>query len=304
MSDVVSAVGAAGGIADVVGKGSGVLGSIADYWGLGRALERRSRSKDVDAAVKVYEFLYGREMPDEVKDLVYAKYLTESRKQDNLDEVFSIVRDARRGRENDGTVPQKAWLDTYLDGASHAYDDKEQKLWAKLMDDELDHPGRFPKRILGVLSMMDGREAHAFSRFCSYCVWAYTGTPEMNPYIQPMAGEDRFGSETIDLLVGAGLLSRTRWAYVSIPVGGRMLVEGTRGMYEISNPCDHAIDYTFAGELSLTPTGTSIAQLCDVGCCDEIESVMAGDGTVIKVRRVDERFDPDAMAWYSGPVIP
>ena len=83
-----------------------------------------------------------------------------------------------------------------------------------------------------------------------------------------------------------------------------MLVEGTRGMYEISNPRNHAIDYTFAGELSLTPTGTSIAQLCDVGCCDEIESVMAGDGTVIKVRRVDERFDSDAMAWYSGPVIP
>lgn len=116
MSDVVSAVGSTGRITDVAGKASGVLGSIADYWGLGRWLDRRSRSKDVDAAVERYESLYGTGMPDEVRDLLYAKYVAESRRLDNLTEVLSILRDARRGRDDTGTKPQQDWLDAFEDG--------------------------------------------------------------------------------------------------------------------------------------------------------------------------------------------
>ena len=162
-----------GGIANVAGKGSGVLGSIADYWGLGRALERRSRSKGVDAAVKVYESLYGIEMPEEVKDLVYAKYLTESRKQDNLIEVFSIVRDARQRKEEAGTVPQKDCLDAFEDGASHAYDDEVRALWAHLLTGEIDKPGSFSKRAIRILRDMSIHEATLFRRLCSWCIEAY-----------------------------------------------------------------------------------------------------------------------------------
>ena len=167
---MISAVSAAGKIVDVAEKGSGVLGRIADYWGLGRALDRRSRAKDVDAAVKLYESLYGTDAPDKLKDLLYTKYITESRKLDNLVEVLSIVSEARRGKNNAGTMPQQDWLDAFEDGASHAYEDEIRTLWARLLDEEITSAGSFSKRTLATLKGMNGMEARKLRILCSWSV--------------------------------------------------------------------------------------------------------------------------------------
>ena len=198
MSDVISAVSAAGKIVDVAEKGSGVLGHIADYWGLGRWLDRRSRSKDVDAAVKVYESLYGTDMPKELKDLVYAMYLTEARKLGNVIEVFSIVRGSRRGRENDGTVPERPWLDVYFDGASHAYDGDVRAMWAQLLNGEIDSPGSFSMRALRTLTDMSANEAELFRYLCSWSVeWRTEDRDRWRPLPLLATQTDNLGDGTV-----------------------------------------------------------------------------------------------------------
>lgn len=269
---MVSAVGAAGKIADTVGKGSGVLGRIADYWGLGRALDRRLRSKDIDAAVARYESLYEADMPDELKDLVYAKYLTEARKLDNLTEVLSIVRDARQRKEEAGTMPQKDWLDAFEDGASHAYDDEVRALWAHLLTGEIDKPGSFSKRAIRILRDMSIHEATLFRRLCSWCIEAYSPSskewipmPVTAPWIST-TNADALTMSDIRELEHVGVVDR------QIPGGRTKLFLKPHSTTSIringvpsgvNNDCDVLLCYI--PEIEMTSIGIELSKLCSLG---------------------------------------
>lgn len=287
---MVSTVSAAGKITDVAGKASGVLGSIADYWGLGRWLDRRSRSKDVDAAVERYESLYGTGMPDEVRDLLYAKYVAESRKLDNLTEVLSIVRDARRGRDDTGTMPQQDWLDAFEDGASHAYDDEVRAMWAQLLAGELDHPGSFSKRTLRTLTDMNAEEAELFRRVCAcsveWRVWNHFTDDSGHWYRMPLLAsysepvDDRLDFDDMDAnglwkeeiapLEDAQLLSQTNgWlyatgtgpaTYLQIRYQGRSGGPWRTLTLRSVNQMETA---RFGSGIAFTKTGQELSSLCD-----------------------------------------
>lgn len=290
MSDVVSAVGAAGKIADTVGKGSGVLGRIADYWGLGRWLDRRSRSKDVDAAVERYKSLYGKDADDGVKDLLYAKYITESRRLDNLTEVFSIVRDARRGRDDAGTVPQPDWLDAFEDGASHAYDDEVRAMWAQLLAGELDRPGSFSKRTMRTLSDMSQDEANTFRAACEWGVeWCVEGkswhplplqaTTEQPDGFICISGNGMLKFELAELS-DLNLISRSgddlysEWIDCNHPLLIRYKDNADTVILTLETNSKVHKQHVFGCGYTFTTTGRELSKLCEIGCSGEADSLV------------------------------
>ncbi len=274
MSDVVSAVGAAGRITDVAGKASGVLGSIADYWGLGRWLDRRSRSKDVDAAVERYESLYGTDMPDEVRDLLYAKYVAESRRLDNLTEVLSIVRDARQGRDDTGTMPQQDWLDAFEDGASHAYEDEIRALWAQLLDEEITSAGSFSKRSLATLKGMNGTEARKLRVLCSWSVeirdqtGRWVPVPLLQSPLECGAGANGIPLSEVSMLEDAGLTTQMpgHAPDVYVPPNSTCVIRVNATPATLRNDSDQLRGYrpTYA----FTSIGIELAKLCVLGDAD------------------------------------
>lgn len=274
MSDVISAVSAAGKIVDVAEKGSGVLGRIADYWGLGRALDRRSRAKDVDAAVKLYESLYGADAPDKLKDLLYTKYITESRKLDNLVEVLSIVSEARRGKNNAGTMPQQDWLDAFEDGASHAYEDEIRTLWARLLDEEITSAGSFSKRSLATLKGMNGTEARKLRVLCSWSVEIrdQTGRWVPVPFLQsPLecgAGANGIPLSEVSMLEDAGLTTQMpgHAPDVYVPPNSTCVIRVNATPATLRNDSDQLRGYrpTYA----FTSIGIELAKLCVLGDAD------------------------------------
>ena len=274
MSDVVSTVSAAGKITDVAGKASGVLGSIADYWGLGRWLDRRSRAKDVDAAVKLYESLYGTDAPDKLKDLLYTKYITESRKLDNLVEVLSIVSEARRGKNNAGTMPQQDWLDAFEDGASHAYEDEIRTLWARLLDEEITSAGSFSKRTLATLKGMNGMEARKLRILCSWSVEIQDQTgrwipvPLLQSPLECGAGANGIPLSEISMLEDAGLTTQMpgHAPDVYVQPDSTCSIRINTMPASLHNKSDHLLVYrpTYA----FTSIGIQLSKLCILGDAD------------------------------------
>lgn len=273
MSDVISAVSAAGKV-DVAEKGSGVLGRIADYWGLGRALDRRSRAKDVDAAVKLYESLYGADAPDKLKDLLYTKYITESRKLDNLVEVLSIVSEARRGKNNAGTMPQQDWLDAFEDGASHAYEDEIRTLWARLLDEEITSAGSFSKRSLVTLKGMNGTEARKLRVLCSWSVeirdqtGRWVPVPLLQSPLECGAGANGIPLSEVSMLEDAGLTTQMpgHAPDVYVPPNSTCVIRVNATQATLRNDSDQLRGYrpTYA----FTSIGIELAKLCVLGDAD------------------------------------
>ena len=287
MSDVISAVGAAGKIADTVGKGSGVLGRIADYWGLERWLDRHSRSKDVKASLSEYESLYGREMPDAMKDVVWAKYLTESRRMDNLSEVIRLAGEARAGDTGDNSpaTPQPDWLDAFEDGASRAYDDEVRAIWAQLLAGEINRPGTFSKRTLTTLNNMSPLEAQRFRELCSWCfdVCCEGEPPYAVPLLAQVDGKGRtYGGFPLPrgtVLEDAGLVTQSIGRKIVFRPGpNAIIVNGD--VRQVWNSERHTV--CFMSGYSLTSTGRELALLCAHGTAeDDIP------------RLISERFEDD-----------
>ncbi|WP_288439453.1 DUF2806 domain-containing protein [uncultured Bifidobacterium sp.] len=274
MSDVISAIGVGKKIADVTEKSSGVLARIVDYWGLGRYLDRRSRAKDVDAAVAQYESLYGTDMPDDLKDLLYTKYLAETRRLDNLAEVLSIVREARRGKNDAGTIPQQDWLDAFEDGASHAYEDEIRTLWAQLLDAEITSAGSFSKRTIATLKGMNGMEARKLRILCSWSVEIQDQTgrwvpiPLLQSPLECGAGANGIPLSEISMLEDAGLTTQMpgHAPDVYVQPDSTCSIRINTMPASLHNKSDHLLVYrpTYA----FTSIGIQLSKLCILGDAD------------------------------------
>lgn len=287
MIDPLTAVGLAQQTAGAVDKASGVLAKIADYWGLGRWLDRHSRSKDVKASLAEYESLYGREMPDVMKDVVWAKYLTESRRMDNLSEVIRLAGEARAEDTGDNSpaTPQQDWLDTFEDGASHAYDDEVRAMWAQLLAGEINRPGTFSKRTLATLNNMSPLEAQRFRELCSWCfdVYCEGEPPYAVPLLAQVDGKGRtYGGFPLPrgtILEDAGLVTQSTGRKIVFQPGpNAIIVNGN--VRQVWNSERHTV--CFMSGYSLTSTGRELALLCAHGTAeDDIP------------RLISERFEDD-----------
>jgi hypothetical protein len=63
-----------------------------------------------------------------------------------------------------------AKLDRILEGASKAYDEEAQRLWGRLLANEIVNPGRFSLRTLDVLRNLSSEEAQLFAKVCRFAI--------------------------------------------------------------------------------------------------------------------------------------
>ena len=62
------------------------------------------------------------------------------------------------------------WILSFIDGAKNISDEHIQNLWSKILAGEINLPGSFSLRTLGLLTQISKKEADLFTEFCSYLI--------------------------------------------------------------------------------------------------------------------------------------
>jgi hypothetical protein len=94
----------------------------------------------------------------------------ERRHQENIDASFFFAFDEPPPPKIDGTPdrPEPATVERLLEGASKAYDEYGQRLWGRLIANEIVNPGRVSPRAIALLQSMTSDEAQLFQKACGF----------------------------------------------------------------------------------------------------------------------------------------
>lgn len=84
----------------------------------------------------------------------------------------NILEKAQKYTKNDTNCSDidSAWLMNFFDECKNINDEQMQEIFASILAGEMDHPGTFSLRTLGVLKMLESKEAESFSKLLKYAV--------------------------------------------------------------------------------------------------------------------------------------
>ena len=105
--------------------------------------------------------------------------------------------------------PNQTWSSHWLSAASKVgADDQERRTWwARLLAGEIQQPGTYSLRTIGIMDVLSPSEAELFSRLCGY-VWVGTARP--HPLILPRESSTLWRPDVSESLTlqAAGLIAR------------------------------------------------------------------------------------------------
>lgn len=171
----------------------------------------------------------------------------EVKKQQNIDAIFF---EAYQEIEKKDIVNENAvdidWINTFFDYESHISDTEMQKLWGKLLAEEVEEPGRFSVRTLDILRKLTHREAGLFSKISPYVLSCFgDSSKSFKDYF--VFADDYSESDftkklgydfsTMLSLAEAGLVQAMPFVSVGIevPPGERGIFEGKKSFIEVCN---------------------------------------------------------------------
>lgn len=105
-----------------------------------------------------------------------ARFLACSRDQRRVENLSVCLEEAAKAIDKDPTfsLPGKDidldFLDDWQDKAERTNSDYMRTLWGRILKGELQQPGRYPRRILGILRNLTVEEAELFTKVARYAV--------------------------------------------------------------------------------------------------------------------------------------
>ena len=105
-----------------------------------------------------------------------ARFLACSRDQRRVENLSACLEEAVKAIDEDPTfsLPGKDidldFLDDWQDKAERTNSDYMRTLWGRILKGELQQPGRYPRRILGILRNLTVEEAELFTKVARYAV--------------------------------------------------------------------------------------------------------------------------------------
>ncbi|MDD6651230.1 MAG: DUF2806 domain-containing protein [Eggerthellales bacterium] len=176
--------------------------------------------------------------------------------------------------DSDPDTVDVQFKDSFIKGGATAYDDEVRKMWADLLCSELNQPGFFSKKTLGILKSMDRGDVEAFKTLCSFSLNTRNSTRPV-PVITTINGEGWSYNDngiTVDQL-GAldalGLIDKNTWTTYTLNAHSSQSYQFHNGSILVSNNTDRITKFDFGNALFL-PVGIELASLCEIGTADSI----------------------------------
>lgn len=201
---------------------------------------------------------------------------------EQADNVVEVLEGASERLASQGSAVTKGLLpesrDAIFEGSKTAYDETVRSMWEKLIAEEATEPGKYSKRTMSILSIMDRNDALLFKKLCSTSLQLV-----QQGSLRPCAVLNNMGTRgynfgflslaDLDTLASLGLISMTTWVdwkivergSCSIPVNGHTAV--------ISNPTDVVKSFRLSSMRFLNE-GEALASLCDMGTYPRLKEAL------------------------------
>lgn len=165
------------------------------------------------------------------------------------------------------------WLEHFQDYAEKVSDENMQVIWGKILSGEMNRPGTYSKRLLGVLSQMSKMEAEAFMTLCAYRVAHLSATKSgfkvdnSNLVIMVEDGDSgRFNNGAFSVsmrsvLESIGLIDSRISDVLELPPSARGTFKAGNSILTVHNESDHEKELRFSPVI--TPLGAELAKVCN-----------------------------------------
>lgn len=231
-------------------------------------------------------------LSDEEEHALAWEYVRTVNGFENLNAVGRMAEDAcRAGNVDTSGIDriQPDWWDAFMEGVFHAYNENVQNMWAQLLAGEIDSPGSFSKRALRTLTDMSTNEARLFRYLCEWSVeWRVAGhdwrpLPLLSTEMEAIDDDTVWSNgpwiRSLAPLEHANLTSQANgnmYAGAADP-GATLYVRYRPG----GAPVVLALEPTgrrmprFGSGYAFTTVGAELASLCELGCADGLDDLIA-----------------------------
>lgn len=154
------------------------------------------------------------------------------------------------------------WISQFRESCKHTSDEEMQSLWARILAGEIEHPGKFSLRTVGIVRTLRKSEAELFRRLCAAVVFAKLENSFYVPVLNNITDKLVF-SETLPPISYDELLDLESYGLVHNAHGklvynldnGEFLTQGKQGILILSSQRNqmHAV--------GLTPVGKELCPL-------------------------------------------
>lgn len=192
-----------------------------------------------------------------------ARFLVNSRDQRRMENLSACLEEVADAIDIDPTfsLPGKDidldFLDDWQEKAERTNSRYMRKLWGRILKGELQQPGKYPRRILGILRNLTAEEAESFTKLARYAAGGIIALPE-----------DEYKKISINpsLLYDSGLFSSP------IPMGKSFFYDNKSIACISAADCCLALHFSkpLSGEIktlsgyALSMSGISLLQLPDI----------------------------------------
>lgn len=177
------------------------------------------------------------------------------------------------------------WVDDFQDKAARCSDPDLQKIWSQILAGEIDSVGRFSKKILSTLAILDRTDAEAFKALCSYAAKQYH--PEASNSVAPAiylfltTDDTRDGNynnnavtiSEIETLNEIGLINWMAWNRLDLPPGTSTILETSKETIVLMNKGSETVQKATANYM-LTKTGIALSSLCELGTAVNFHTIV------------------------------
>jgi len=186
-----------------------------------------------------------------------------------------------KGVEGLPGLPQSC-IDQDVRGASTAYEEDVQDIWAKLIKEEFSSGNPYSKRLKQILQGMDSNEAKQFQFLCSFSLWTPVG-PENKPTPIPVISKDEkswfyndgaIPVQSLASLESLGLISMTKWTTFRLAPGNSMAFLTSSKAVFAKNETEKELSFDF-GQAMFLDVGIELAEICDAKQNDAVFNLVA-----------------------------
>ncbi len=156
----------------LIEKISDAIGGIYKPYQIRKVAEAEAQAKIINAKADI-------EITQLQARAMQRFFTEEAKKQHNIETITSKALPLI----NDNAPTEKVeddWITDFFDKCRLISDDKMQTLWSKVLVGEANAPGKFSKKAIDLLSLMDKKDAESFSTVCRFA--ANLGDPTLMIY--------------------------------------------------------------------------------------------------------------------------